>query len=179
MAIVKISCPQCKHRFTLKAPNPAALAAKPFKCPKCGMSTPFSRILGITPNAASLHTHIAGLPGNFNGGKTCISGSQVKVNLRLEKENKTFSIGNGTYILGRDSSDSRATIKLAPDPYMSRQHAQLSINSMNGQPVCKLTSMSSANAVFVNTQRLASGETVNLKNHDAILLGMTTIIIEY
>lgn len=180
MQIVKFSCPNCRNSFTLKTPNVEAVMGQLFRCPKCGLSTPFSSFLRLQKNsAAALHTHIA---NQAVGGpvplKTRVAtGANANGHLALvvESTGKRFPLMPGIHILGRDSSDSRATLKLAPDPYMSRQQARLVVEIRNGQPVCQIYALTATNATYVNDQEIEAGQPVTLRVGDKLLIGMTTV----
>lgn len=188
MREIKITCPRCHKSFTLKTQNPNAVMGKEFKCPKCGFSAPFRRLMGghVTDDPA-LHTHIAGgglsQSAGFGEMKTRIAGQAQMgmtgtMSLIVESTGMSFPLMPGTYILGRASSDSKATLKLAPDPYMSRQHARLVIDTSMGKLQCQLSSLASANPIFINNKKIPQGSAVTLKSGDKILLGMTTIMFK-
>jgi len=137
----------------------------------------------------ALHTHIAGggmshnTDGGFGGQKTKVAaqammGAKGKMSLVVESTGMSFPLMQGTYILGRASSDSKATLKLAPDPYMSRQHARLYVGAVNGKIQCHLCGLASTNPIFVNDKKIETGSPVTLKSGDKILLGMTTILFK-
>lgn len=179
MQVVQFSCPNCHGAFTLKTPNASAILGKSFCCPKCHYSTPFSSLLKIQQSTpAPFKTHIANGGGATMPLKTRIAtGGTGNCNLSLvvESTGRRFPLMPGVHILGRDSSDSRATLKLAPDPYMSRQQARLVIEMRGAQPLCQIYALSATNACFVNNQKISSGQAVTLKVGDKILLGTTIV----
>lgn len=172
----RIQCPGCQSRFTLKSPSIEALAGKTFRCPKCGSTTPFSRLLGIQPMAVPLHTNI-GRPGAVppppNNKTRVASGAQTLLTLKVDASGKEFPLGIGTYTLGRDSFDSQASLKIAPDKYMSRLQASIEVTPMGSQ----LTAINDLNPIMVNGQKIRTGIPVALRNGDKLLLGMTTITV--
>lgn len=186
--VYKITCPRCRRTFSLKTSNPASVMSKQFRCPKCGCSAPYSSLMssaGVQDNPA-LHTHIVGgglvqnSMGTFGEKKTRVTGQAMmgmKLSLVVESTGASFPLMPGTYILGRASSDSKATLKLAPDPYMSRQHAKLVVKITTGPTLCELSGLTSTNPIFVNGKMLNLGHTVRLSSGDKILLGMTTVIL--
>ncbi len=96
--------------------------------------------------------------------------------LLVKESGQLFPLSMGQFILGRDSSDSRATLRLAADPYMSRNHAHLSVSyGATGFNRLVLTPMNSQNVVYVNNSKLAPGASIELHPGDEVLLGMTTI----
>lgn len=81
------------------------------------------------------------------------------------------------YNLGRQSSDSKAQIKLTPDISMSRIHAGMrTIQSAQGQVIYQITSAKSSNPVYVNGNPVPQGKSVNLKNGDTLRMGETTLV---
>lgn len=187
MQELKIICPGCKKVYKLKTANPEALKNKTFNCPKCGFSVQFSMLLkksnsvGVPYNKPNLETHIAGGAKMPSSLKTKVhvgvcAGSTNRTVLIVENSGNQFSLSPGIYILGRESVDSKATLKIAPDPYMSRQHARLTVNVIGGKTQCVLCGLTSANPIFINNKKVASGSQVALRSGDKILLGMTTIL---
>lgn len=84
------------------------------------------------------------------------------------------------YNLGRQSSDSKAQIKLTPDISMSRIHAGMrTIQAPQGQVIYQITSAKSCNPVYVNGIPVPQGKSVNLKNGDILRMGETTMVFMY
>ncbi len=221
---IKIACPICGHKFNLKAPNPAALAAKTFTCPKCHNSAPFGQILqkaGVQvapavagqPQGAHPRTNLGGMQQGpntvphqpYGGGPKTVAhqgGAVITTPNPNDPTGATQHFGNpavggvppkkcylvicetgraiplkpGQYILGRDSSDSGATMRIAPDPYMSRRHAHLSVAvGVDGLMRLTITGMNSQNDIFINSCRLYPGASAAVNPGDEILLGMTNL----
>lgn len=182
MQEIKIECPGCHQKYNLKVGNPALLTGEVFSCKKCGFSAPFPMVLNKRGNSG-LKTHIANV--DPQSGKTQVAGLKTRLSgqnqgtgmaLVIEKTRVRFPLCPGVYILGRDSRDSRATLKLAPDPYMSRQHARLEIIPHAGTVRCLLYAMESGNPIYINNRKIAPGAGIPLKSGDKILLGMTMVI---
>lgn len=146
--------------------------------------------------AGGLHTQIGGAPQNLKTqiggavapgaigampgmmteqGKTQMANKPIGT-LTVKESGKAFRFGQGVYILGRDSSDGSADIKIAPDPYMSRQHAKLSAANVGGIATCLLTCTSQSNPIYINGQKINSSTPTPLRNGDKILLGMTNVV---
>lgn len=186
MAQYKLTCPSCHNAYTLRTDSLSVLAGKNFRCTKCGTTLPFSRMIPGVPstsagNRPSPRTNIAGpsgIPAAPAGGqhRTVVHSRGRGIILRVKETGKMFPVTEGTYILGRESSDSQATLRIAPDPYMSRAHASLTVS---GGPVPQvvITPLNATNAVVVNSRQLKPGQTTRLGNGDNILLGMTNIIV--
>lgn len=182
MAIVKIECPNCRAKFTLKAPSLESMANKPFRCPKCGFVAPFGKLINRRGASAPLHTNISGDPNAQPVDKTRIAASGAPlVELVIEENGKSLKLGSGIYTIGRDSSDSRASLKVSPDKYMSRMHAQIEVNSNptgHSKPICHISGLNATNPTFVNNRKIEAGESIELKNGDKILLGLTKINVK-
>lgn len=194
MPTTQIVCPRCHSKFTLKAPSLDAMANKVFKCPKCGTATSFSSMMPRRqPSAAPQampKTNIGGVPPTLPntpgtpgvGGTRLDAGTNPSVTLIVEG-GKAFKLRNGTYTIGRDSRDSMASLKLAPDQYMSRLQAQLEIvagQTGTGKPVvCRISNLSSTNALYVNNTRIEFGKSSFLNPGDKLLLGMTKATIQF
>ena len=73
-------------------------------------------------------------------------------------------------------SDSTATLQLAPDISMSRQHARLSVQLVAGKLMAQIVSMKANNPVIVNGKVFAAGQSCTLKSGDSLQLGMTKIL---
>ena len=185
MATAKVQCPGCRSGFTVKTPSIEGIANKTFRCPKCGTTMPFSRVLvgaipmgtGAMPSQQALHTHIAGTPGAAPmgpGAKTRVAGGAgTGVTLRIDADGRAFPLGPGTYTLGRDSLDSNATVKIAPDRYMSRMQASLTV----GPGGVSISGLSPTNPILVNGIRIEMGKSVPLKNGDRLQLGITNLTV--
>lgn len=165
-----------------------------FQCPHCGQSTPFATIFSDAGPATAtsqpapqaqqaLHTYIGGGGAGMQRGvvpnfqKTQVV-RQGPLAIVVEDTGRRIPIGVGSHILGRESSDSPASVKLAPDPYMSRLHARLDITRQGNRVSCRIQPLRSSNAVIVNSSRLDEGQTMMLKPNDKVVLGMTTIHLE-
>lgn len=182
MQEIKIECPGCHQKYNLKVGNPALLAGEIFNCKKCGFSAPFPMVLN-NKNGYNLKTHIAN--AESRGGKTQVAGLKTRMvgqqqgagmALVIEKTGVRFPLYPGVYILGRDSRDSRATLKLAPDPYMSRQHARLEIIPQAGTVRSLLYAMESGNPIYINNRKMSTGTGIPLKPGDRLLFGMTMVV---
>lgn len=181
MQEIKIECPGCHQKYNLKVGNPALLAGEIFNCKKCRFSAPFPMVLNSKRNS-SLNTHIAN--ADNKNGKTQVAGQKTRMSglrqdacmaLVVEKTGMRFPLYPGVYIVGRDSRDSRATLKLAPDPYMSRQHARLEVIPQAGTMRCLLFAMESSNPIYINNKKITAGTGVTLRSGDRLLFGMTTV----
>lgn len=181
MASIKIVCPGCRASFVLKAPSIQSVASKNFRCPKCGTTTSFGHIFNVMRQSQPFHTNIGGasLKGRGFNSHTRIAGPPLgKLLLEVKELGRDFQLGYGTYTLGRESEDSRASLKIAPDRYMSRQQAVLEIEPSHVPEVpllVRISNISPTNPIYVNDKKLDTGMNANLKNGDVLLLGMTKV----
>lgn len=88
----------------------------------------------------------------------------------------TITLPFGIFDVGRNSSDSKAKIKLTPDMSMSRIHAGMRTTKIKGQVVYQITSVKDDNPVFVNNSPITKGKAYNLKNGDQVRMGNTIMI---
>ncbi|MGM9853597.1 MAG: FHA domain-containing protein [Muribaculaceae bacterium] len=124
-----------------------------------------------------MRTYFAPASGHNTDSQTRVS-QNAPVTLVLES-GRRIPIFPGEHILGRDSSDSGAEIHVAPDIYMSRSHARLSVAVGPDNSVqCSLTPLESANSIVVNSRALRTGEQTTLANGDRVLLGITGFTVE-
>lgn len=178
MIQAKLICPHCRTPFTLKAASMESLSGKVFKCPKCGVATPFDSMSrrSVSNSAASLRTHIAPGPGGNGGGKTQVARPNYFAMFVSEDTGRQIPLPKGVQILGRESSDSRATVRIAPDPYMSRAQARTELTeNPEGGVICRLVPLKSTNTIFVNDKPIGM-EGVFLRDGDRLLMGMTKLI---
>ncbi|MGN0213305.1 MAG: FHA domain-containing protein [Muribaculaceae bacterium] len=104
------------------------------------------------------------------------NGVQARPSLTVAGTNSKFILNPGAYIVGRRSSDSKATLQLAPDISMSRQHARLVVQVVAGKPMAQIMGLKASNPILVNGKICATGRPCTLKPGDIIQLGMTKIV---
>lgn len=189
MIRLKFRCPGCNKEYSVKADSKDALLAETFACPSCHKNTPFRSILSPAPAQPAMHTHIATgavIPSSDTGEKTRIAtvpamgaaGAKSPIVLVVEGTGRRLSVPFGVHVLGRDSSDSRASLRIATDPYMSRSHAELAIVREGKGLRCSIRSLRSANTVIINNVALPEGKSHDIKPGEKILLGMTVFHLE-
>lgn len=175
MLSAKIQCPRCHGRFVLKTQSVDKLANKAFKCPKCGQMTPFAQMLRTVPPVPHTHIAAASRKAPMPGGKTLVDLSAKKViSLEVKETGKTFTLGSGTYTLGRDSIDSRASLRIAPDPHISRFQATLDVSPRG----CILTDLNDTNPIMVNGKPMKAGQTMTLRDGDQLFIGVTNMKVK-
>lgn len=119
---------------------------------------------------------VPGAGGRPAGGpqgpmKTRVPGAFLVVKSLMRE----LRLHNGTFVLGRDSSDSTADLKLAPDPYMSRQHAVMKVDTSGGKERYYIKSIKNENPVYVNRRPLPTSQMAALKHGDVLVLGQTVV----
>lgn len=185
-----ITCPGCYRQFRLEKKAPQT-----FHCPKCELTVPFSVILNeqkrathpnnktkdgtITPQPAADKTKV--VEGLVGGAKTSVVPSlqqRSKATLHITFQGRQYGaipLPLGCYDLGRNSSDSKARIKLTPDMSMSRIHAGMRTTKINGQLTYQITSVRNENPVYVNNKPIPKGAACNLRNGDKLRMGNTSL----
>lgn len=180
MPIYIIACPICRKQYKLTPKDPSALARKSFSCPNCHYTTPFSSLikeLNVPQPVTHSEVNAPAPPRNHSATKvTPNAGGQSKAYLTVMGTNARFVLSQGVYVLGRKSSDSMATLQLAPDISMSRQHARLAVQMINGRLMAQIVGMKANNPIIVNGKIYAVGQPCTLKNGDRLQLGMTQIV---
>ena len=179
-----ITCPICKQQYKLTPKDPLTLAHKNFTCPKCHYTTPFTTLIkGLpVPQPITRSDGPAATPTAINQGKHSATkvtpgmGMQAKAYFTVIGGNARFVLNQGVYVLGRKSSDSTATLQLAPDISMSRQHARLAVQVVGGKLMAQIIGLKANNPVFVNGKMYAVGQPCTLKSGDKLQLGMTRIL---
>lgn len=193
MQKIVISCPGCKKSFNLSAENIGSLVNRNFTCKSCGFTASFrlvlpKHIVAKSMQQASLETHIGGAssvpppPPVPTSGKAP-NETRVSVHqplhiphLLVKSSQQDFPLQPGEYIIGRNSSDSKATLKLAPDPYMSREHAKLVVRVENGQTIIGITGLKANNPIIVGQGKiLPHGKMFKVQNGNVMKLGNTII----
>lgn len=188
MPQISIVCPKCKSRFKITVDSIQKLDGQSFSCPKCKSRTPFAALLPAAAVANDLKTHIGGAapvamktniqpaaPVGQQPMKTHIA-THVGPKLIVQGLDNTINLTAGNFTLGRDSSDSRATIRIAPDMYMSRLHAQLAVTLEGNRWKCIICSVKDENPAYVNSTKVPSKAGIVLQDGDKIIMGTTTVV---
>lgn len=186
MPVIVLACPICKKKYKITVDNTAILAQKTFLCPACKYSAPFTQLIkGLpqpqpvtNPNKEKNKTLVAGQhPGTLV--RPGMGMSQVQAYLTVLGNGSKYVLNPGIYILGRKSSDSMATLQLAPDIAMSRQHARLSVQLVSGKLMAQIQSMKADNPVLVNGKACPAGKACVLMSGDRITLGNTHVLFSF
>ena len=180
MAPYIITCPICKKQYKLTPKDPSTLAQKTFSCPNCRYTAPFpSLIKNLAKPQPVTRSDSTDIPQIQTHNLTKVStngGIQGKAYLTVVGNNARFVLSPGIYILGRKSSDSTATLQLAPDISMSRQHARLAVQVIGGRIMAQIIGMKANNPVIINGKVYAAGQPCTLKPGDKLRFGMTLAI---
>ena len=172
MPVYIITCPICRKQYKLTPKDPSTLAQKTFSCPNCRYTAPFPTLIkelsATQPVTRSEGTEIPPVNQRLHSATKVSSsvGMQSKAYITVMGSNARFVLSQGIYVLGRKSSDSTATLQLAPDISMSRQHARLAVQLVGGRLMAQVVGLKS----------YAAGQPCTLKSGDNLQLGMTRII---
>ena len=166
MPVYIITCPICRKQYKLTPKDSSTLAQKTFSCPNCRYATPFPTLI----KELATQQPITGTKVLQNVGM------QAKAYITVIGSNAKFVLNQGIYVLGRKSSDSTATLQLAPDISMSRQHARLAVQLVGGRLMAQIVGLKANNPIIINGKMYAVGQPCTLKSGDKIQLGMTSIV---
>lgn len=171
-----ITCPVCKKKYKLTPKDTSSLKQKTFVCPSCNTATPFISLIK-TQDKPSVTTNDASVQNPHSKTKVSpAAGAKPKAYLAVIGGNTRLVVYQGVYILGRKSSDSNATLQIAPDITMSRQHARLSIQIVAGRLMAQIVGLKENNPIFVNGKMYVAGQPCTLKSGDNLQLGSTQVI---
>ena len=182
MPVYIITCPICRKQYKLTPKDPSTLAQKTFSCPNCRYTTPFPTLIKelATPQPITRSEGVEPAPlYQKMHSATKVSqniGLQSKAYITVIGSNARFVLNQGIYVLGRKSSDSTATLQLAPDISMSRQHARLAVQMVGGKLMAQIIGLKANNPIFVNGKVYPAGQPCTLKSGDKLQLGMTRIV---
>lgn len=185
MAEIQVICTGCSRRYKIKGSD-ETLRTQNFRCPACGFEAPFSAVQdwGETyfGKKKVKKAEKATVAKKNDGDHTMIKGRSVAygqtATLNLPAYQIRIALKEGNFILGRRSSDSKADIKLAPDPYMSREHALLQVSRDGMRMRYAMKALKAENPVFLNNSRLCPSDVVLLQPGDVLVMGQTKIIFE-
>lgn len=181
MSEIIITCPICRKRYKLMPKNMASLATKKFSCPNCQFSAPFSSLVSGIPSQPITHTedtnkNVAASGNHLPTKVKDSSGVNAQAYLTVVGTNSKFILNQGVYVVGRRSSDSQATLQVAPDISMSRQHAKLAVQVVAGKLMAQIMGLKANNPIFVNGKMYAASRPCTLKSGDIIQMGTTKLV---
>lgn len=182
MPVYIITCPICRKQYKLTPKDPSTLAQKTFSCPNCRYTAPFTTLIKdlAAPQPVTRSEGNDAPPVNHGiHSATRVSpgvGMQSKAYITVIGSNARFVLNQGIYVLGRKSSDSTATLQLAPDISMSRQHARLAVQLVGGRLMAQIIGLKASNPIIINGKMFAAGQPYTLKSGDKIQLGMTRVV---
>ena len=188
MKVVTMTCPgTCGKRYKITISD-KDLASSTWTCPNCGYSAPFSVIaqMGHKPD---------NMPPISNKDKTVINNdgtgnhttpasprtqfATAKWELKIIGTNFTIPlpVESGKYVMGRNSGDSTATIKVAPDRTISREHAMLYIKNQGGNFTFHIMGLKDNNPILINNQILPARRIVMLQENATIKMGKVSLML--
>lgn len=181
-----ITCPVCKKQYKLTPNDPASLAKQSFNCPSCKYAAPFTALIKDLPVPQPV-TRTEEAPGVARSKSVQHAATKVaraasakpsvpRPLLQVVGSNVSFSLEQGVYILGRKSSDSPATLQLAPDITISRQHARLTVQPVAGRLVAQIVALKASNPIVINGKVYGTDQPCTLKSGDRLQFGETTVI---
>ena len=173
-----ITCPICKKRYNLTPKNPDTLMQKTFSCPNCKYTAPFATVINTPGGQMSKPDYGMGAHAGIHSPTKVLNNpsGQSKAYLTVIGSNMKFVLNQGVYVLGRKSSDSTATMQIAPDITMSRQHARLAVRSVGGKMMAQITSLKANNPIYINGKAYSMGQPCTLKPGDNLQMGSTRLV---
>ena len=171
MGKIFITCPQCNQELSFQEiPGYQSMIVE---CPKCS----FKATAGVYQESQrkKVKKTVSDLPTEFN------LPSVFKTNigkLKIVNSGEIFKLQEGTNIIGRKADSSVANIKIASDPFMSRQHLRIDVIRSSNGVEHRLIEINSKNIVELNGKAIKRGDILILKNGDSLTLGKTVVILE-
>lgn len=189
MKVVTMTCPgTCGKRYKITITD-KDLACGTWTCPNCGYSAPFS----VISQTAQGNNNLPPIPGS--DVKTTISLSDTgrptspathrtqlaaaKWELKIIGTNFIIPLPaeSGQYVMGRNSGDSTATIKVAADKSISREHAMLYIKNQGGNFTFHIMGLKDYNPLVVNNQTLPPRKAVQIQENTTIKMGKVSLLL--
>lgn len=180
----EITCPACHQRYRA---NKIPSTPVTFTCKKCGYQAPLASVLrgegpsqlvtkSETPNSQPSAQPNVGprvvKKTKLNAG----AGNEVKAYLTVLSNGTKFVLSSGVHILGRQSSDTMATLQLAPDIAISRKHARLIVQSVGGKVMAQIVNLKEDNPIIINGKPLSFGQSRTLRPGDILQFGTTNVV---
>lgn len=176
-----ITCPFCGRHYKLTTENPSALAGKQFRCKSCNHLISFSQVLHLEEPAmgSPVSTQDSQMEQRLQGSETHMVASPLKGKIVLEilSTGDRIALAEGQYTIGRRSSDSKANVQIAPDPYMSRLHARLAAKLVGGRFIAQVCTIKDSNPVFLNGKACNAGQPYTLHTGDRLKMGETHVSV--
>lgn len=151
----QITCPQCKSLLQVMfTPAQEPLTAQTFYAPK-----------QTKDNAA---TQLANKAEEV---------SERKQHAELVYQGHSYPLQEGLNVIGRQASTSNATVQInTNDLYMSRQHAQIEITTLeDGTIKAVLSNYKNKNQTIIDGQAIEADDKIRLAEGNAITMGKTTV----
>jgi len=170
-----ITCPICRKQYKLTLKDPASVAKESFLCKNCKYNAPFGAIL-TDLSVAQPVSDGSNNRTKVKGDASVCSSPPTKVvagHLTAISTGERIDIPFGTNTLGRNSSDSNATVKLTRDKFMSRVHARIVVQRVEGRIVAQVTSLKADNPVVLNGKIMPANKPFTLKQGDRLQMGQS------
>jgi len=166
-----VTCPACHTRLTVR--NSHNQASRRIKCIKCGQTIEVDFTAPTAPAPKSGDTVFVG--ANLDTGSTIIRPIARSIGW-LECNGQRYNLKEGTNVVGRKASTSRADVQLSiSDMYVSREHLLIRVHNSASGLVVTATNYKNKNNTWLNGTVLAAGEVINLVNGTTIKMGETIV----
>ena len=167
--MIAIKCPHC-HVGLKVDEGKIPLGITSFKCPKCKEPIPVSLLSGKPDRPETEADTVLVAPVRAGMGRLTVLPD-------ADTPEQTFALHEGTFLIGRKSNASQATLPIVTgDRTMSREHALFTVEkNQRGGYKHLLSDNNSKNHTLYNSNYLEKGEIVVLKDNDEIIMGRTVI----
>ena len=165
--MIAIKCPYCQVGLKVDE-GKLPLGITSFKCPKCKQAIPISLVTSKVKEEEA-ETQLL-QPVKKSVGKLTVMANP-------DTETQTFLLQEGIFIIGRQSSASKADLAIQTnDRSMSREHLRLEVKKEErGGYKHFLSDNNSKNHTLYNNKYLEEGEIVVLQDNDEIIIGHTIL----
>ncbi len=180
---IMIKCPACGAVLTVK--NQPGIETKNVPCPGCKQRIPFRNFQRVVPRKKVVGTVY---PENYQNRRPSDSGSKQeteKLNshvgqLCLLPSNQMFQLREGRNIIGRQATQSAATLQIpvTGSLRMSREHLVITVENVPGKGFVHVASLFKPkfNETRVGGKVLAYGDSVVLEHGCQIELPDATLV---
>lgn len=177
--VLKIKCPNCSGRLTVKLKSPNQDVNIP--CPICKVTSPLKSYIKVVGSQQLEHTEypskgdetqIGTLEMNYVVGQLKIQDSPLS----------SYPLKMGRNIVGRKADSSKADIQIPDESQrMSREHLIIDVEKVSGKGIVHKLSLypkKKINETFLNGEKLSSVDCIPLKHGDVITLLENKLIFE-
>lgn len=172
MIEMKVVCPNCHERLSMKFKEGLNVEKALIKCPKCSYK-------------ATLPNYQQGSAGQGGGGSSNEESTQLNLHAMdrtvgsLYIDGKEFALSKGKISIGRKAETCRAQMQIpTSDMYMSRHHAYVTVKEGPYGLEHYIEPFNPKNAIRINGNKIEQGDVVILSWGDKLMFGHTEVVFE-